>query len=153
MSLLMLAIFSGMVGVATQYPPQARFMPLVVGLPGIALCLVQVVLEIAASRREAGELSHVAADGPGADARRRELVLWGSFLGLIASLILFGFYVTIPLFLVAFLRGYAKESWRFSLMLSAVGSALLALVFHVGLGVVLHKGFLLEPVLDHFFGS
>ena len=150
MSLLMLAIFSVMVGVATQYPPQARFMPLVVGVPGIALCLVQVGLEIAARRRAKAS---VTADGPGADARRRELVLWGSFLGLIASLILFGFYLTIPLFLVAFLRGYAKESWRFSLALSAAGSTLLALVFHFGLGVVLHKGFLLEPVLDHFFGS
>ena len=150
----MLTIFGGMVGVATQYPPQARFMPLVVGLPGIALCLVQVVLEIAARRRaSAAGPSGVTADGPGADARRRELVLWGSFLGLVASLILFGFYVTIPLFLVAFLRGYAKESWRFSLALSGGGSALLALVFHVGLGVVLHQGFLLEPVLDHFFAS
>jgi hypothetical protein len=150
MSLVMLAIFGVMVGVATQYPPQARFMPLVVGLPGIALCLVQVVLEIAARRRAAPGAS---ADGPGAEARRREFVLWGSFLGLVASLILFGFYVTIPLFLVAFLRGFAKESWRFSLALGAGGSMLLALVFHVGLGVVLHQGFLLEPVLDHFFGS
>ena len=150
----MLTIFGGMVGVATQYPPQARFMPLVVGLPGIALCLVQVALEIAARRRAAaGTTDGASADGPGADARRRELVLWGSFLGLIASLILFGFWVTIPLFLLAFLRGYAKESWRFSLALSAGGSMLLALVFHVGLGVILHKGFLLEPVLDHFLGS
>lgn len=146
----MLAIFGGMVGVATQYPPQARFMPLVVGLPGIALCLVQVVLEIAARRRAT---TGVTADGPGAEARRRELVLWGSFLGLIASLILLGFWLTIPFFLLAFLRGYAKESWRFSLALSAGGSMLLALVFHVGLGVMLHKGFLLEPVLDHVLGS
>ena len=150
MSLVMLTIFSVMVGVATQYPPQARFMPLVVGLPGIALCLVQVVLEIAARRRAT---AGVRADGPDAGARRRELVLWGSFLGLITSLLLFGFYVTIPLFLIAFLRGYAKESWRFSLALSAGGSMLLALVFDVGLGVVLHKGFLLEPVLDQFLGS
>lgn len=146
----MLAIFGGMVGVATQYPPQARFMPLVVGLPGIALCLVQVVLEIAARRRAT---TGVTADGPGTEARRRELVLWGSFLGLIASLILLGFWLTIPFFLLAFLRGHAKESWRFSLALSAGGSMLLALVFHVGLGVMLHKGFLLEPVLDHFLGS
>ena len=145
----MLAIFSGMVGVATQYPPQARFMPLVVGLPGIALCLVQVMLEIAARRRAT---TGVTAYGPGAEARRRELVLWGSFLGLITSLILFGFWLTIPLFLLAFLRGYAKESWPFSLALSVGGSALLALVFHVGLGVILHKGFLLEPVFDHFLG-
>lgn len=154
MSLVMLAIFSVMVAMATQYPPQARFMPLVVGVPGIALCVIQVLLELAARRRAtAAGMSAVTADVPGAEARRRELVLWGSFLGLVASLILFGFYVTIPLFLVAFLRGYAKESWRFSLGLSAAGSTLLALVFHVGLGVVLHPGFLLEPVLDHFLGS
>ena len=156
MSLVMLAIFGVMVGVATQYPAQARFMPLVVGLPGICLCLVQVVLEVVARRRAAaGGLAgaEAAVDPNAAGAPRRELVLWGSFLGLIASLILFGFYVTIPLFLIAFLRGYARESWRFSLALSAAGSAVLAAVFHFGLGVVRHQGFLLEPLLDRFQGS
>ncbi len=39
MNLVMLAIFVVMVGIALQYPPQARFMPLVIGLPAIALCL------------------------------------------------------------------------------------------------------------------
>ena len=152
MSLVMLLIFSAMVAVATQYPAQARFMPLVVGIPGIVLCVVQVMLEVAA-RRRAPAAASVDADTDAAGARRREWVLWGSFLGLIASLILFGFFVTVPLFLLAFLRGYAKESWRFSVALSAAGSTVLALVFHFGLGVVLPPGFLLEPVLDHFMGS
>jgi glucose-6-phosphate-specific signal transduction histidine kinase len=35
MSLVMLSIFGIMVGMATQYPPQARFMPFIVGIPGI----------------------------------------------------------------------------------------------------------------------
>ena len=46
MSAVMLAIFVVMVGIATQYPPQARFMPLVVGIPGVALCLLQLFLEL-----------------------------------------------------------------------------------------------------------
>lgn len=147
MSLVMLAIFAVMVGVASQYPPQARFMPLVVGVPGIVLCLLQLLLERAAARRPAAVAS-VAAVAVEAGSGRRELLLWGAFIGLIASLILFGFWLTIPLFLLAFLRCYAKESWRFSLALSAAGSAALALVFHLGLGVALHGGFVLEPLLD-----
>lgn len=173
----MLAIFCTMVGVALQYPAQARFMPLVVGLPGIGLCLVQVVLEVAARRRAAGGAGASPARGAGAPAQpgvdaaaatdtadtagadgaagagRREIVLWCAFIGLVTSLILFGFWPTIPAFLLAFLRGYARESWRFSLALSAAGTAVLVLVFHVGLGVVLHQGFLLEPLLDHLPGA
>ena len=99
-----------------------------------------------AKKGEAGRAGRILLAG------NAGLQLRGSFLGLVASLILFGFWVTIPLFLLAFLRGVVEESWRLSLALSAGGSMPLALVFHIGLGVTLHRHFLLEPVLDHFLG-
>ena len=43
--------------------------------------------------------------------------------------------------------------WPFFLAMSAGGSMLLALVFPVGLGVILRDNFLLDPVLDPFPGS
>ena len=56
MTLVMLAIFTAMVGVATTYPPAARFMPFVVGIPAIALCLLQLALDLYRRRApEAGE--------------------------------------------------------------------------------------------------
>ena len=35
---------------------------------------------------------------------RKEMIVWGYFLGLIGGILLFGFYITVPIFLVAFLR-------------------------------------------------
>lgn len=45
-TLLMLTIFTVMVGIATTYPGPARFLPYVIGFPGIALCVLQVILDI-----------------------------------------------------------------------------------------------------------
>lgn len=182
MSAVMLAIFTVMVGMATQYPPQARFMPLVIGIPGIVLCLFQLFLELRAHRRPmardsadtrseytkaqevAGfvepkidfevahdklQMSHTEPPQPG--ETRREIILWASFIGLVTGLILFGFWLTIPVFLALFLRCYAKESWRFSLLLSLVATTLLFLIFAKGLRVTLHGGFITEYLLDHFW--
>ena len=35
---------------------------------------------------------------------RREIIVWGYFLGLIAGILLFGFRIAVPIFLIAFLR-------------------------------------------------
>jgi len=160
MSAVMLAIFVVMVGIASQYPPQARFMPLVVGIPGVALCLLQLFLEFRASRRPRAsaptgirsELEKVPVQSGllKAGETRREIVLWACFIGLVGSLILFGFWVTIPVFLAVFLRYYAEKSWRYSLGLGAAATALLFLVFHKALGVVLHGGFITDYLLDRF---
>ena len=45
MTLVMLAIFLVLVGVASRYPAQARFMPYVVGIPPILLCLLQLIID------------------------------------------------------------------------------------------------------------
>ena len=185
MSAVMLSIFVVMVGIATQYPQQARFMPLVIGIPGIALCLFQLFLEFREPRRpKAGkpadtrsefqkteeavtrmvghkmdfEIAHeklqvVQSGLPKAGETRREIVLWAYFIGLVGGLILFGFWPAIPVFLVVFLRYYADESWRFSLVLSAAATTLLFFVFDKGLGVVLHSGFITEYLLDRFLAE
>ena len=53
MTLLMLAIFTTMVGVASTYPPGARFMPFTIGIPAIALCLLQLALDLYRRRHPA----------------------------------------------------------------------------------------------------
>ena len=42
---IMLLIFATMVAMAFQFPAGARFMPFVVGFPGIALCMLQLCLD------------------------------------------------------------------------------------------------------------
>lgn len=149
MSALMLAIFVAMVAVASQYPPQARFMPLVVGIPGIVLCIIELIRELrAAAARPAAADDRFAAEPSSAGAERREIVLWAYFIAFVAALILFGFWPSIPVFLLVFLRFAAGESWRFSLILTVLGTAVLFLVFHKGLGVTLHPGFITGFLLD-----
>ncbi len=163
MSLVMLAIFVGMVAVAFGYPPEARLLPLVIGIPGTVLCLAQLGRDLAGAGRKPDDLSSPgqepahseiealvwATEGgtPGDRAIRREAVLFGFLVALIAGILVLGFWLAAPLFLIAFLRFHERESWRFTLALSAGGWLVLYLIFDRALGILLHRGFLIEAVL------
>ena len=55
----------------------------------------------------------------------------GYFVGFIAAVLVFGFYVSVPVMLVSFLRRQAEASWRFALLLGGGGDAVLYLMFGV----------------------
>lgn len=180
MNFVMLAIFVTLVGIATQYPPQARFMPMVVGIPAIALCVLQIFLDIRAARRKIVEVEDTRSDvekardevsryagrqveteaatsveiptmpdsGIPPNMVRREVTLWGYFLSFVCSVLVFGFWPTIPVFLVAFLRNEAKLSWRIALLSGLIGTGILYLGIAKGLRVDLHWGFLTTYLLD-----
>lgn len=172
MTLLMLAIFTVMVGVASTYPPAARFMPYTVGIPAIALCLLQLALDLHRRRHpEVGETGdalkraedqvariagrRVQFDMPSENALftgplderervRREVIVWGYFLGLIAGILLFGFRTAVPIFLIAFLRFQAGASWRNALLYGGLGALAMYLLFEKVLRVSLHTGYLVD---------
>ncbi|MBX9775574.1 MAG: tripartite tricarboxylate transporter TctB family protein [Xanthobacteraceae bacterium] len=175
MTLTMLAIFTVMVGVAATYPPAARFMPFTIGIPAIALCLLQLALDFYRQRhpetegpedalkqaedrvsRMAGRRVHFDMPSENAiftdttfDARekvRRELIVWGYFLSLIAGILLFGFRITVPVFLIAFLRFQAGAGWRNALVYGGLGAIVMHVLFERVLKVSLHAG-----VLTDFF--
>jgi hypothetical protein len=177
MTLVMLTIFAVSVFIASGYPANARFMPFVVGIPALGLCLLQLALDLRERRRVAVadhrstfekaqetvsriagrqvdfEVAHeqpavIETDvPPESETGRRELVLWGYFLGFIGGILLFGFWVAIPVFLVAFLRFQAKASWRTALILGLGASIAFFFIFEKGLRVSVHQGF----VTDYFF--
>lgn len=151
-TLVMLAILAGMVLVAAQYPADSRFMPWVVGIPAIALCLLQLGLDLRAarkSRRGQPQAGGGEADPPG--MVRREAAMWAFFLGLAGGVLLFGFLLAVPLFILVFLRTWARASWPLALGLVAAASVILYLVFVEGLNVALHQGFITEHLLERFF--
>ena len=154
----MLAIFTAMVGIATTYPPGARFMTFVVGIPAIGLCLLQLALDlyrrrapaVADSRSELEKAQEQASRLAGRRIQfempsenvmftegdldpkervRRELIAWGYFLGLIACILLFGFRITVPVFLIAFLRFQAGASWRSALLYGGGGALAMYVLF------------------------
>jgi hypothetical protein len=184
MTLVMLAIFVTMVGIAAGYPADARFMPFVVGIPAIGLCLLQLVLD-ARERRRTGErldaqglfgkaeasisrmagrkvefeVAHaplpVVETEPLLSPREqvgRELALWSWFVGFIAGILLFGFWLTIPVFLVAFLRVQARAGWPRALLLGLGATAVLLATFELVFRLDVHAGFITEYLRERFFG-
>ncbi len=162
MSLVMLAIFAGMVAMAATYPPETRFLPFVIGIPGIVLALIQVATEIVDARRAAApaaaaparratlrETTAAKAEAilePPADVRR-EIVLLAYLVGLAAAILMLGFWLAIPLFVIAFLRFRERETWTLTLTLTASAWVVLYLVFDSVLGIIVHEGFLTEYVI------
>lgn len=180
MNFVMLAIFATLVTIASQYPPQARFMPLVVGIPAIALCILQIFLDIRASRRKVDEVEDTRSDvqkaqdevsryagrkveseatqdetipelpdaGIPPNMVHREVTLWAYFLTFIASILLFGFWFSIPIFLVTFLYFEAKLSKKNALLAGLIGAGILYLAVVKGLRVELHPGFITAYLFD-----
>lgn len=135
---LMLAIFVGMDAMAATYPFKAALMPLVVGVPGAALCLYRLWVEV---RRVPVEKS---------DGRiiRRELQLLGWWSGFIGGIVLFGFAIATPILLYSYLRFDSREPhWR-ALLVAAGGFAVVYGIFATLLSVQLWPGFLPPMVSD-----
>jgi hypothetical protein len=86
---------------------------------------------------------------------RREVIVWGYILALIFGIILFGFHLTVPLFLIAFLRlhAHARASWQLTLGLTAIASAVMFIMFERVLKMTLHTGFITDFLLERFGGS
>lgn len=178
MALVMFLIFVAMVGFALGYPAQARFMPLVVGLPGIAFTLFELIKEIRRSLTETEKTDSVGGDSntialpedvsrligqesvlvqgetpqlTGAELQKRERILLGYVTAMIAALIVFGFWITVPAFVALFLREREKASWRMTIGSATAVLAVLYFVFYRGLGIDLHTGFVTEWVWDILF--
>lgn len=159
LTLLMLAIFSTMVLLATQYPEGAAMMPYVVGIPGIGLCLLQLALDYKRAAGlstyrfrtapKAGKPDDIVAEEPefGPKTAKREVLLWLYFLSFIAGVLLFGFYAAVPVMLITFLRREAGASTRLALLLGGGATIFLFLMFSVLLHIRLHPGFITPMIL------
>jgi hypothetical protein len=168
MGVVMLAIFVTMVVIAFSYPEAARFQPLVIGLPAIALCIVQILLDLAEPRRQSAgggnEFARAEAEIAKATGRkvefevahqhmpkeetlpeqgelRRELTVWAFFLGLIGGIVAFGFWVAIPIFLLLFLTLQARVNFGKSLLITVIASGIYYTVFEIVLKVKVFEGF------------
>jgi hypothetical protein len=178
MTFVMLAIFVVMVAVASTYPAGARFMPFVVGIPAILLCLLQIALDIRNARQAdepkdrrsemeiaqermsqmtgrqmSFEAANIApeitvSENPTGVAQSREFIIWLYILALVAGILLFGYTASIPIFIALFLRWEAKCAWGKAVLYSAIGSTILLYVFAYVLKFQLHKGFLTEQLID-----
>ena len=133
LSLIFLAIFaSAAIVAAVDYPRAAAEMPLVVGGSGALLSLLQLIVELRASRAGGEDAIDLAKDLP------IYLWVWTFVIGVVAL----GFVVAAPVVLFAYLYFRSRESWWLSLLLSLSVVGFLYGVFQVGMGVPLFDGLL-----------
>ncbi len=133
---IMLLIFTVMVGVAFTFPGEARFQPLVIGIPGLALSLTQFVIELRGKDPE--EKTFTAED------RMAELKMFGWFAVFIFGIILFGFPYAGPLIVALYLHFSWGEKWYVSLGAAAFSWAILHGIFDYVLGLPLFEGLVYE---------
>ena len=140
MCLVMLAFFGGMVFMAAGYPPAARFLPFVIGIPAVALTLIQLGVELRrAAAATPGGTAARDADRP-ARRLRHEAEMFLYLVGLMAAILLFGFLIAPPLFVAVFLRLREKESWAVTLGGAAATLAMLYVMFETLLELSLYRG-------------
>jgi hypothetical protein len=167
----MLAIFTTMVAIAATYPEKARFMPFVIGIPGIGLCLLQLAIDLRGARRTgiAGAVPESARDrrpapgvtlpseGPasvagqaalGAPTVASEIRTWAYFVAFIGGVLLFGFHVAVPILVAVYLRLEARLSALVAGLAAAGFTLAVYLMFERLLEFRLHEGFLTERLID-----
>lgn len=94
--------------------------PWFVGIPVLVLAVIQMILDSYRSFRpseagptDTGDLQVDLSMGIG-EVARKALGFFGWLLGLLFGIIIFGFFISIPLFTLLYLRFQAKEGWLLS---------------------------------------
>jgi hypothetical protein len=139
LSLTFLVIFSSAALVAwVNYPPEAASMPLIIGGVGTGLSLLQLIVELRASRGAHEEQIDLRKDIP--------IYLW--VWAFVIAVVAFGFALAAPVMLFAYLRLRSRESWWLSLLLPLLVLALLYGLFQLALGVPLFEGLVTPRIQD-----
>lgn len=136
----MLAIFSAMTAIALTYPGEAALMPLLVGIPGVILCCVQLATEALA---QPTTTETIADAGPERRARvKAEMAMFGWIVLFLAGILAFGFVYAAPLLVLAFIWLGRGEKLAYGIF-GAIGTfAILYGVFDRILGLPLFPGLL-----------
>jgi len=180
-SILMFSIFFVMVMLAIPYDWPANFLPFVIGFPGMALTLLQIIVDIRDFFASKGQIdprtdfekymAEITAHTEGLELdyakeqvetlvedhsmvaksrNRQELILFGYFFFLLGIVLLFGYWIGTPIFLFLFLRYYAKESLKLSLMITAGVWTSMYFILVIVLEQIIFEGFITQFVVDTY---
>ncbi|HEX3485883.1 MAG TPA: tripartite tricarboxylate transporter TctB family protein [Micropepsaceae bacterium] len=138
-SAIMVVVFAGAVGLSFTYAPEARLLPMVIGIPGLVLSAVQLVVEL----RERNPAPAVTSEE---HAREGRMFAW--FIAFVAGLVLFGFLYAGPALVAAYLYFSGREKWYVALAGAVFAWAVLYGVFDWFLGLPLFEGL----VFQYLFG-
>jgi Tripartite tricarboxylate transporter TctB family len=124
---VMLVIFAGMTVMALGFPAQAQLMPLLIGVPGTLMALIQLIKELRAPA-EAPPAVEAAIEAREEQGRERKMFLWLALF--LVGVVAFGFLWATPVLIFAFLRFSERESWAVA-AIGAIGAWLILYVVFV----------------------
>lgn len=142
--IILLIVMLVMAIMALKYGSGARILPMASGICAAALMAFLVSMaffpRIKAWYQKLEAKTILSKVDLSKAEKRREIwiVVW--FTGCTFLIYVFGFVIGIPLFLLAFLKIWGKESWVLSVALSAVVLGVVWLSFVYFLSVPLHEG-------------
>ena len=107
---------------ALAWPLKTALFPLVISVPLFCLAAAEMVAVVLSGPRFGAtkDFQRPAAEVPDTLAARRSLIAIGWILGFFGVILVFGFLVAVPVFLLAYLKLQAKERWLFSIVFTAV---------------------------------
>lgn len=164
-TVVMLVIFSTMVAITTTYPTGAQFMPFVVGIPGIVLCLIQLASDLRAfhAARVAARFAAAprAGDHPlpdeeqeepefGPHTIRDEITMWIYVVSFVTGILLFGFVVSVPIMVITYLWREAKAKPLVAVGSGVIATAVMYVMFERVFHLQLHPGLLTPTILRSF---
>ena len=104
---------------ASAWPWKAALFPLVIGIPLFCLAAAEALWVLfGRAPAEGGEAKDFQL-ALGKDSMRRTLVAAGWILAFFAAIVLLGFPVAVPLFVLLYLRLQGREGWSVSMVMTA----------------------------------
>jgi hypothetical protein len=120
LGLIIMVVSGYSMAAAWAWPRKAALFPLVIAIPLFCLAAIEVlwVLFGATERGEAKDFQF-ARDVPEREALRRSAGAAGWILGFFAAIVLLGFPIAVPLFVLLYLLLQGKEGWTLSIVFTA----------------------------------
>lgn len=144
LTLVMLAFFGTLSAIALTFPPSAALMPLIIGIPAVILCLVQLFSDLRAGIIEGD--THSGGYDAGHQRFKAELSMFFWIFAFLVGILAFGFVFAAPVLVLAFIWLGSREKFIYGLF-GAIGTeVILYLVFDRLLGLTLFSGFV-TPLL------
>ncbi|KKL50947.1 hypothetical protein LCGC14_2300390, partial [marine sediment metagenome] len=112
-TLVMTGLFAGACLLSLGLPQKAAFMPLLIGVPGLLLCLAQLVIDLRRPAPPPEKIAPETAGPPPSGQTELQAFAWlGAFAGVLLG---FGFILGGPILVAAFVRLSSKDTWRSAL--------------------------------------
>ncbi|HSK29174.1 MAG TPA: tripartite tricarboxylate transporter TctB family protein [Candidatus Limnocylindria bacterium] len=151
-TLFITAVVAAGLYTSREWSFQARLFPLTIGIPALALCIIQLCMDMFKTAKSGAENDdrgvmdlRVDRDVPQTVVARRASIMLAWIVGLFGMIWLLGFIISVPAFVWLYLTFQARETWLSSLFWTSSTLAFIIGVFHYILRVPWLDGFISTP--------